>query len=268
MDDVNDARAELAQFDAGFTAKVMNMVGPFIKRYFRSEVRGVASMPEGGALVVSNHSGGMFTPDLLVFASAYYDEFGYDRPIYTLAHNTVYIGPFEDWLPRAGVIHASQDNAAEALRAGGVVLVFPGGDYDSYRPTSAGNVIDFNGRSGYVRTAIRARVPIVPMVSIGAQESQLFLGRGNGLAKKLGLDKRLRMDILPLSVGFPFGLSLLVPPNLPLPTKIVTEVLDPVDVVGTFGEDPDVAEVDAHVRALMQDALDRLARQRRFPIIG
>src|SRR5258708_946879 len=225
-------------------------------------------MPEGGALLVSNHSGGMFTPDLLVFASAYHDVFVYDRPIYTLAHNPAYIGPFEDWLPRAGVIHASQDNAAEALRAGGVVLVFPGGDYDSYRPTSAGNVIDFNGRTGYVRTAIRAGVPIVPVVSIGAQESQLFLGRGSGLAKRLGLDKRLRMDILPLSVGFPFGVSLLMPPNLPLPTKIVTEVLAPVDIVGTFGEDPDVAEGDAHVRAWWREARAGWAQQRRIPIIG
>jgi 1-acyl-sn-glycerol-3-phosphate acyltransferase len=131
----------------------------------------------------------------------------------------------------------------------------------------AQNVIDFNGRVGYVRTAIAARVPIVPTVSIGGQESQLFLNRGTWLAKRLGL-KRLRSDILPVTVGFPFGLSVLVPVNVPLPTKIVAEVLEPIDVIAQFGEDPDVKKVDAHVRSVMQQALDRLARQRRLPILG
>jgi hypothetical protein len=53
-----------------------------------------------------------------------------------------------------------------------------------------------------------------------------------------------------------------------LPTKIVTEVLDPIDIQAEFGPDADVAEVDAAVRARMQDALDRLARERRFPVLG
>jgi 1-acyl-sn-glycerol-3-phosphate acyltransferase len=76
------------------------------------------------------------------------------------------------------------------------------------------------------------------------------------------------MEILPVTFGFPFGLSVLIPPNLPLPTKIVTQVLKPIDVEARFGPDPDVAEVDAYVRSVMQDALDELARNRRFPIIG
>jgi hypothetical protein len=76
------------------------------------------------------------------------------------------------------------------------------------------------------------------------------------------------MDILPLSFGFPFGLSVIFPPNLPLPSKIVTEVLEPIHVTARFGDDPDVNEVDAHVRSAMEIALKRLAGQRRFPILG
>jgi len=57
---------------------------------------------------------------------------------------------------RAGYIRANRENAAKALRTGGVVVVFPGGDYDAYRPTLSENVIDFNGRKGYVSTAIDA----------------------------------------------------------------------------------------------------------------
>jgi 1-acyl-sn-glycerol-3-phosphate acyltransferase len=170
-------------------------------------------------------------------------------------------------MTRIGIIHAGKKNAAAALRSGGVVLNFPGGVYDAYRPTLAQNVVDFNGRVGYVSTAIDAKVPIVPTVSIGGQESQLFLNRGTRLAKRLGLG-RLRSDILPLTIGFPFGLSMLVPINIPLPAKIVTQVLKPIDLFAQFGENPDVDRVDAHVRSVMQTALDRLARQRRLPVLG
>ena len=51
-------------------------------------------------------------------------------------------------------------------------------------------------------------------------------------------------------------------------TKIVTQVLAPIDIATKFGDDPDVAEIDAHVRIVMQDALESLARDRRFPILG
>jgi 1-acyl-sn-glycerol-3-phosphate acyltransferase len=261
--------AELDKFSPAVTRQVVEKVSPVLRRWFRSEVHGLDTFPsDGGALVVSNHSGGMLTPDVMLFGSAFYRRFGYhDRPLYTLAHYGVVMGPLGDLLGKVGVIEASRENAAAALQSGGVVLVFPGGDYDSYRPTTSDHVIDFDGRTGYVRTAIAAGVPIVPSVSIGGQESQLFLTRGNTLAKLLGLS-RARMEILPVTFGFPFGFSVLIPPNLPLPTKIVTHVLEPIDVVTRFGPDPDVAEVDAHVRAVMQDALNELARRRRFPIIG
>jgi 1-acyl-sn-glycerol-3-phosphate acyltransferase len=261
-------KPETAKWDPGFTKQIKNLVGPIIKRYFRAEVRDLESVPEaGGALVVSNHSGGMFTPDVLVFAPAFYEKFGFDRPVYTLGHSMIFMGPIGDLLHRAGVIEANRENAAKALRDGAVVLVFPGGDYDSYRPTLTENVIDFGGRTGYVRTAIEAGVPIVPMVSIGGQETQLFLARGDSIARTLGL-KRLRAEILPISIGFPFGLSVFFPPNLPMPAKIVTRVLPPIDIEAQFGDDPDVKMVDLHVRAVMQAALDELARERRFPVLG
>lgn len=121
-------------------------------------------------------------------------------------------------------------------------------------------------------TAPEAGVPIVPTVSIGAQESQLFLTRGTWLARALRLTrlerKLFRTDILPIAFGFPFGLSVVVPVNIPIPTKIATFVLPPIDIVATFGAHPACAEVDADVRSVMQSALTRLARRRRLPIIG
>lgn len=263
--DSNDP--EIAQWDPGVTRQVRNAVAPVIKRWFRPEVRGLDRLPQGGALVVANHSGGMFTPDVLVFASAFYETFGYERPLYTLAHYGVFVGPIAGWLRRLGGIHANPDNAAKALHAGAVVLVFPGGDYDAYRPTLAENIIDFNGRTGYIKAAVKTGVPIVPMVSIGGQETQLFLNRGDSIAKRIGLT-RLRIAILPISFGVPFGFSMFLPPNLPLPSKIVTQVLDPIDVIAKFGETPDIQQVDCYVRTVMQAALDRLARQRRIPVLG
>ena len=147
------------------------------------------------------------------------------------------------------------------------MLVFPGGDLDAFRPTRTANTIDFQGRTGYVRTALETGVPIVRTVSIGGQETQFFLARGDALAKRLGLH-RIRFKALPLTFGLPFGLTTVLPPTLALPVKIIMEVLEPIDVAAQFGEESDVDKVDAHVRAVMLTALDRLARERRFPILG
>jgi len=260
--------SDLEKWDPGFTEMASKLFGPMAKFWYRAEVRGLDRLPPtGGVVLVSNHSGGAMTPDVMVLAPAFYEALGYDRPLYTLAHYGLFKTPLAGTLRKIGVINASPDNAVKALRSGGVVLVFPGGDYDAYRSTFEQNKIDFNGRKGYVRTAIEAGVPIVPSVSIGGQETQLFVGRGTWIAKQLGLP-RLRSDILPLGFGFPFGLTSTIPANFPLPSKIIHEVLEPIHVTEQFGENPDIDEVDAHVRAVMQSALDRLAKQRRFPVLG
>jgi 1-acyl-sn-glycerol-3-phosphate acyltransferase len=260
--------SEMSKWDPGLTERVMGWIRPLIKGYHRAEVRGLESFPPGGALVVANHSGGLFAMDVPVFATGFYETFGYDRPVFTLSHDVVFTGPTGDFFRRTGFISANHENADEALRSGGVVVVFPGGDYDVYRPTLSENVIDFDGRTGYVRAAINAGVPIVPAVGIGGQESQLYLSRGMGLAKALRLNKLMRAKILPISIGFPFGLSAVLPVNLPLPTKIVMQVLEPIDIVAEFGEEPDIEAVDDHVRRVMQEALDGLAKERRLPVIG
>jgi 1-acyl-sn-glycerol-3-phosphate acyltransferase len=259
---------EIAKWDPELTKRVIGVLRPIAKRYFRSEIRDLGRIPVGGALLVSNHSGGSTTTDLPTFAVDFYDRFGYDWPLYTLSHDILSVGPAKQFLQQLGFIPASRDNAARALASDAAVMVFPGGDYDATRPTLAQNVIDFNGRTGYVRTAIDAGVPIVPVVSIGGQETQFFLTRGTWLAKRIGLIKRLtRSEIVPIAVGFPFGVTL-GGVNLPLPSKIVTQVLPAIDITARFGEDPDVAVVDAYVRKVMQKALDRLAKQRRFPVLG
>jgi 1-acyl-sn-glycerol-3-phosphate acyltransferase len=263
---------EIDRWDPEFTERVVGFMRTPLRRYFRTEVRGLEHIPpKGGALLVSNHSGGQFALDVPILAVEFYEKFGYDRPIQTLSHDLLFFGPVKDVLLRTGFIRANRDNAAAALSSGNLVVVFPGGDYDVCRPTLQQSVIDFDGRTGYVKTAVDAGVPIVPIVSIGGQENQFYVTRGSAIAKMLGpIARAARTKIVPLAIGFPFGLSLgsILPPNLPLPTKIVTEVLAPVDVAAEFGEDPDIAEVDRHIRGLMQGALDELARKRRLPVLG
>ena len=260
-------RSEIAGWSRSFTRRLAGILRPIYKWYFRSEVRGLDNIPRGKALVVANHSGGFFALDIQILGAHFYERFGYRRPMYTLSHNLIFTRINSWFLARTGFIRATHDNALQALRNGAVVVTFPGGDYDAYRPTFRQNVIDFAGRTGYVRTALDAGAPLVPAVSIGLQETQLFLARGTRLARWLGLKRHLRTDIFPIAFGFPFGF-IGAPLNLPLPSKVIIQMLEPIDIVAEFGTNPDVAAVDAYVRSVMQTGLDELAHQRRWPILG
>jgi hypothetical protein len=112
-------------------------------------------------------------------------------------------------------------------------------------------------------------VPIVPVVTIGGQETALFLTRGERLARALQLDRLFRLKTLPILLAPPWGISIGdFLPRIPLPAKVTIEVLPPIDLRRTFGPEPDVDEVYEHVVGVMQDALDALAAERRLPVIG
>ncbi len=243
--------------------------------YFRSEVRGFDRLPETGPmLVVGNHSGGQLPPDIPVLLSAWWRERGEDDPIYVLMHSFFLalpgIGPV---MARAGGVEANPASAEAILRDGGVLIDYPGGDHEVFRPWSERNRIDFGGRTGVVKLALRTGVPVVPAVSVGAHETVVVLARGTALARRLGLDKRFRISVLPLVAGPPFGIVPGGIPTLPLPAKITVELLDPIDWSERYStddaDDPDVVHACYdELTSVMQEALDRLAGERRYPIIG
>ena len=173
---------------------------------------------------------------------------------------------------RLGAVRACPENALRLLDELRPLIVFPEGSQGMGKPFAQRYQLKRFGRGGFVKLALRTGAPIVPVVSVGGQETQLFLSRGRRLARALGLtalERRLfRTDILPVSFGFPFGLSVLIPVNMPLPAKIVAEVLEPIDVATHWALHPDVAVIDGRVRRAMQAGLDRLARRRRLPIFG
>ena len=234
--------------------------------YFRADGRGLHRIPaDKPVLLVGNHSGGNVPPDTFVFTLAFCSYFGVERPFFQLAHNLVVSAPGLGWLRKFGTVAATPENARLALQAGraSALLVYPGGDYEVFRPSWQRNVVDFGGRKGYVQLAREAGVQIVPVASVGGQETALFLDRGQWLARLLGVDKRLRLKSVPISLALPWGLNISdLAGHLPLPAKITIEVQNPIDV------DADDDTVDDAVRASLQAGVDRLAAERRFPVIG
>lgn len=234
--------------------------------YFRADVRGLHRIPaDKPVLLVGNHSGGNVPPDTFVFTLAFSSYFGVERPFFQLAHNLVVSAPGLGWLRKFGTVAATPENARLALQAGqaSALLVYPGGDYEVFRPSWQRNVVDFDGRKGYVQLAREAGVPIVPVASVGGQETALFLDRGQWLARLLRVDKLLRLKSVPISLALPWGLNISdLALHLPLPAKITIEVQDPIDVDG------DDDTVNDTVLASLQAGVDRLAAERRFPVIG
>jgi len=241
-----------------------------IAAWFRPEIRGLDRIPASGpVLLVGNHSGGNVAPDTLAFTLGFYRRFGVERPFFQLAHHLVMRAPWLSLLRKYGTIEASWENADAALDYGAAVLVYPGGDWEAHRPSWHGHRVEFAGREGFVRLALAAQVPIVPVVSIGGQETALFLTRGERVAHLLRLDRRFRLKVLPVSLALPWGVDVGdFFGHIALPAKITIQVLEPIDLRERFGLNPAVDRVYEEVTSLMQRTLDELAAERRWPIIG
>ncbi len=262
--------ADLDERDPDFIRERLPLMWMLASLWFRGEVRGLGNIPDDGpVLLVGNHSGGNMTPDTTVFTLAFSTYFGAERPFYQLAHNLVLTMPGLASLRKFGTVAASPANARKALEAGAALLVYPGGDFEVHRPTWERNRIDFDRRKGFLRLALEQSVPVVPVVSIGGQETALFVSRGERLARLLRLDRTFRLKVLPISLALPWGLNVGdMLGHIPLPAKITVETLPPIDLREQFGPDPDLDEVYDHLVRLMQDTLDALAAERRLPVIG
>ena len=219
-------------------------------------------------LLVGNHSGGNLTPDTLVFTLAFYTYFGVERRFHQLAHNLVLTSPIGPLLRRYGTVPPLPERA-QGARGGGRGAGLSRRGLEVHRPSWQSGRVDFAGRRGFVRLALEAGVPIVPVVAIGGQETALFLSHGERLSKALGLDRLLRLEVLPVSITIPWLINVGdFLGHLPLPSKITVQVLEPIDLVERFGRDPDVDEVYEYVTTEMQRTLDELAAERRLPVIG
>ena len=264
-------RFDIDRLDNRDEALIQRFVGvaEAVRRYHRAEVRGVERVPAGPALYVGNHNAGIWTPDSWIFTAAVYREHGLDAVPFGLGHElAIRLRPFHELVVRLGAVRASHENAHRLFAAGRKVLVYPGGDEDSMRPFRDRHRIVFGGRTGFVRLALEAGVPIVPIVACGAHSAFLVLSDNKWLARAIGVDRALRLKVWPTVLSIPWGLTLgPTPPFIPFPSRILIEIMPPIrfrEAGPEAAADRDlVARHAADVADAMQDTLDRLARERR-----
>lgn len=268
-----DPTEYISKIDTKATLRTAKRVYPILQKYFRAQILGTENLPKVPFVGVGNHGGFGWVPDSVLWM-AYYHAHHVQPPLLALAHDISQrlrftVTPF---LHKMGVVPARYSIGKAALAAGFAVQVYPGGDLDANRPIWQTNKITFFNHTGYIRLALEAGVPIVPIVAIGGAETQFILWDGAPLAELLQLDKFLRLNSLPLSyrIGKGFGFSL-GPRQLPLPAQITISVLPPRHFEGFSPNDAQdlelVRALDNEICEQMQRELNRLA-QNRIPIIG
>jgi 1-acyl-sn-glycerol-3-phosphate acyltransferase len=252
---VNDwGRSELVE---GFLDRTL--VDFFYNYWFRCEAEGIENVPvNGGALLVSNHSGAL-PPDAPMIAKAIREEHPHSRPTYiTVEHFFKGYPGFSMLVAKTGCVAAHPANVHRLLYdEGELVLVFPEGRKGSEKLYKDRYRLRRFGRGGFVEAAMRARVPIVPVCVVGAEEAAPIFAH-------IGLMRRLTgLLYFPLTPTFPhFGLPGMLGY---LPAKFKIRFLEPIhfDREGMH-EDKGLVQTVAHeVRARIQENLfDMLERRR------
>lgn len=244
-------------FDAEVTQRFfMTAIRPIAEKWFRIEVRGVENIPaDGGALVVSNHSGTIPIDGLMTMVTIHDHAHRFLRP---LGADLVFRLPVVSELARkGGVTLACNEDAERMLRGGEIVGVWPEGFKGIGKPYSERYKLQRFGRGGFVSAAIRTGVPIIPTSVVGAEEIYPLVGNIPSLARLLGI------PYIPITPFFP----LLGPLGLvPLPSKWIIEFGEPIrtDVYDAgAAEDPMlVFNVTDQVRETIQQTLYSLLMQR------
>lgn len=244
-------------FDQEITERfLMATLRPIAEQWFRIEVRGVENIPaEGGALVVSNHSGTIPVDGLMTLVSIHDHTGRFLRP---LGADLVFRLPFVSALARkSGATLACTEDAERMLTAGELVGVWPEGFKGIGKPYGERYKLQRFGRGGFVAAALRTGVPIIPLSVVGAEEIYPLVGNVPSLARLLGL------PYLPITPFFPA----LGPLGLvPLPSKWLLEFGEPIrtDELDTGAADDPmlVFNVTDQVRETIQQTLYTLLMRR------
>lgn len=243
-------------FDPQIGEVLTGAIEPLAEKWFRLEVRGVENIPDdGGALLVANHSG-TIPIDAIVMSYAVHKYSG--RSLRPLGADLVFALPFVGQIARkAGATLACTADAERLLTTGELAGVWPEGFKGIGKPYAERYKLQRFGRGGFVSSAMRAGVPIVPVSIVGAEEIYPLVGNVPSLARLLGL------PYLPITPFFP----LLGPLGLiPLPSKWIIEFGEPVR---TDAYEPEAADdpmllfnVTDQVRETIQQTLYKLLVER------
>ena len=254
-------------------ARAMNAAfTPAFNTYFRSFVLGSKNIPSDPALFVGVHGGGIISPDLVLAGLAFHRKFNFERPIFGLAHRMLFYVPvWNRFLMGIGGIAGTRENALKVLRNGHALIVYPGGEYDVARTFARRNAVNFEGRVGFVRVALEAGVPIVPVGAIGGQGTWFVVTENRGLASRLHTRNWLDVKTLPITVCLPWGLTFSYVPFLPLPARIAVAYGAPMHFKPSEGEKKDPryhAWVRDTVQAAVRGLVDELLEASGHPGMG
>ena len=261
---------DLGRFDAAYARRRGEFFLKWARRYLRYTVRGWEHVPDGPVLVVGNHNGGAF-PFRIMFA--WNEHFDYNRPLRGFAHDLLFkIPAFARFMCKIGAVRASPGTARRILEDGGAGLVFPGGSEEAFRPFRMRYHVDFFGRTGFARLAVRTGATVLPAAFVGGHETCIVLSDGRRLARVLQTHKYLRVSTFPLALSLPWGLSTGYLPYFPLPAKVEVVFGEPLrfpEYTPADAEDPEAMRRCADiVYARVQQLLTSEAAKRRFPILG
>lgn len=252
---------------------VLDVFRALADRYFRLEVRGIENVPaKGPALLVGNHNGAFLPTDGFFTSLAICDRYGPGRAVYSLAHDFLFCdSTLRRYALRLGALRAGHAGAMRVFERGGLVLVYPGSDLDTFRPWSERNRVVLGGRKGFITLALRAGVPIIPVLSAGTHEQLVVLTRGDRLAELLRTRAWARTVTFPIVLSVPWGITTGFLPYLPLPAQTTLAFGEPISWPELGPEDagdPAILErAYREVESKMQAILDRLTVGRR-PFLG
>jgi 1-acyl-sn-glycerol-3-phosphate acyltransferase len=250
--------------DWGRSERVFQLAEPILNFYyrywFRVEQEGIENIPsEGGALLVSNHSGAL-PPDAPMIMQAIRNEHPVPRPLYMLGEHWFKGYPGVGMLSnKIGVVAAHPANAQRLLRdEGRLVLVFPEGMKGTRKVFWQRYKLRRFGRGGFVRTALRAGVPIVPVAVVGAEEAMPIFAHVPALERLTGL------IYFPINHAFPmFGA---LAGMMYLPAKFKLRFLEPISLDQYGPDDAEdlelVQSLGEQIREKIQVEVDRLVADR------
>lgn len=251
-------------FDRDLTEQVvLPLARPLYRSWFRVQTSGLEHVPsEGGALLVANHAGAL-PFDAIMTKIALLDDHPAHRNLRELAADLALRLPIVGELARkTGNTLAHDDDAVRMLADGELVGVWPEGYKGIGKPFSERYKLARFGRGGFVRVALRAQVPIIPVAIVGSEETYPIVGNVRWLARLLDL------PYFPITLQFPW----LGPLGLvPLPSKWVIQFGAPIDVTGYPDDAADdamlVLELSDRVRDTVQQMLYRNLMRRRSAFV-
>jgi 1-acyl-sn-glycerol-3-phosphate acyltransferase len=267
---IPSAEPERELDDWGRSQRVFDLIAPLLDFYyrywFRVEQRGVEHVPsEGGALLVSNRSGAL-PPDAPMIMEAIRHEHPDPRPLYMLGEHWFKGYPGVGMLGnKIGLVAAHPANAHRLLGdEHRLALVFPEGQKGSRKLFWQRYRLRRFGRGGFVRSAMRAGVPIVPVAVVGAEEAMPIFAHVPLLQRLTGL------IYFPINHAFPhFGPAAAL---MYLPAKFKIRFLEPVDLSRYGPEEAEdvglVQSIAEDVRARIQAELDALIAARKSVWFG